>query len=72
MARSRHIYVVMGAVKVPIAAFTVKHELVAWIKRKEHAPDSPLRFMHVFRLDDGGYPGHVTELGIDDLLASDG
>lgn len=70
MARSRHVYVVMGAVEVPIAGFTVKHELVAWIKRKEHAPDSPLRFMRVFRLDDGGYPGRVDELDIDDLLNS--
>lgn len=35
MARSTCVYVVMGSDGNPIAGFTVKHELVTWLGRRQ-------------------------------------
>lgn len=56
MARSSYIYTVIPfAGHAPAAAFTVKHELVTWIKR--YFPAKPGKFerpIRVYRLPDGG------------------
>lgn len=35
MARSTCVYVVVGSDDVPIAGFTVKHELITWLGRRQ-------------------------------------
>lgn len=71
MARSSYIYVVQPTPdydvdSIAIAAFTVKRELMGWLKRKD---PGELRGLSVTRLPDGGH-GKVTELYIDELLGS--
>lgn len=56
MARSAYIYLVMDYNHVvPVGSFTVKHEMVTWIKwaypRKPGEFERPIR---VYRLPDGG------------------
>ena len=48
MARSSYIYVVPNDEGLPFMAFTVKHELVSWLRRNGHDD-----IMCVFRLPDG-------------------
>lgn len=53
----------------PVAAFTVKRELVAWLRRNERG--LLLADHQVVSLPDGGY-GRAPELwGIEELLASE-
>jgi hypothetical protein len=49
MARSQYIYVVTGiASRRPVAAFTVKHELITWLNaRNGHS------MLRIWRLGDG-------------------
>lgn len=59
MARSSYIYVVTGVLDYePVAGFTVKHELVSWLK--DHPDDH-----FVWRIPDGRYskrkPVDITE-----------
>ncbi|MFD6400733.1 hypothetical protein [Nocardia sp. NPDC060249] len=67
MARSTHIYVVTivgGGWQEIAAAFTVKHELVTWLRA------NPATDYRVTRLNDGAHTGnHITELDITELLA---
>lgn len=51
MARSTYIYVVMRSA-LPLAAFTVRHELVSWVSR--HADDLLLHGGRVYRCRDNG------------------
>ncbi len=46
MARSSYIWLVMSKTRVPVAAFTVKHELESFL-------DKNGRDMQIFRLRDG-------------------
>lgn len=67
MARSTAVYVatVFGT---PIAAFTVKHELIAWLRRTNGGPMGTI----VRRLPDGAPAGRarISEmLCIEELLA---
>ncbi|MGY1946665.1 hypothetical protein [Nocardia asiatica] len=67
MARSQYIYIVTvaggGWVDI-VAAFTVKHELVTWL-RNNPAPDH-----RVTRVNDGLYGERlITEMNVGDLLA---
>jgi hypothetical protein len=48
VARSSYIYVVSEACG-PVAAFTVKHELMTWL---HHQPEDHLPPLHVFRCRD--------------------
>lgn len=65
MARSTYVYVVIDVLS-PVAGFTVKRELVAWLRRYPHRH----HLMTVWRLPDGG-PGdgrRNTPLRIEELL----
>lgn len=59
MPRSTHIYLVTSLAGSPIAAFTVKHELVSWWRRER--PDACL----AWRLRDGGERG-ATRIEVPD------
>ena len=71
MARARYIYLVeyndCGQDR-PHKAFTVKHELVAWLGRHEQQPY--LDDYTVYRLPDGGYGNDPVVMPIPELLAS--
>lgn len=73
MARSSYIYVVYPTPdydvdSAPIAAFTVKHELVRWLTRKD---PKELENLSVTRLPDGGRTDPKPSLlDIDELLAA--
>lgn len=57
MARAHSVWVVMG-MAAPIAGFTVKHELVDWLReRMQQWPLRPPVF--IYRLADGGGDGPV-------------
>lgn len=60
MARSTYVYVALGkgwpADGYPVAAFTVKHELVAWARSLNHTD------YKIYRLRDGS---RNTEIGVD-------
>ena len=72
MARSSYIYLVKtvcdyDAPGVPLAAFTVKHELITWLKRKTGAE---LADMELWRLHDGIWQDNkITLLDVDELLS---
>jgi hypothetical protein len=40
MARSVYIWLVLGSEREPLAAFTVKHELITWLERCEMNEDN--------------------------------
>lgn len=48
----------------PVAAFTKKPELAAWLRSKDRATRDLLR---VYRMEDGGI-GAVVEIGVDDII----
>lgn len=69
MARASCVYVVMPAdgatfPHVPVATFTVKHELRSWLEKR---PEPEL--LRLFRSPDGGRstPG-ITEMSVQDVL----
>ncbi|MFC4373286.1 hypothetical protein ACFO5K_04155 [Nocardia halotolerans] len=63
MARSTYIYVVTDGLGV-ISAFTVKHELVSWLRR------NPAPSHRVTRVNDGPHSGtRITDIDITELLA---
>lgn len=67
MARSTYVYVVVrgdlfGFGRLPVAAFTVKHELKKWLKGQ--ASPELLRF---FRLQDGSTTRPVKEMTRDEV-----
>jgi hypothetical protein len=63
MARSQYIYVVTVRGDI-VAGFTVKHELVTWL-RNNPAPDHK-----VTRINDGLYgERRITEMNMGELLA---
>lgn len=71
MARSTYVYVVEstpdgGYYWHPIAAFTVKHELITWLRRRESEHDK----LMLTRFPDGDY-GHrgPAKMDIAELLA---
>lgn len=69
MARSDYIYLVrsgglLSPEASPVAGFTVKRELRAWLLAKN--PDS-LRLLRVYRMRDGGI-GAVIEMNIDEIM----
>jgi hypothetical protein len=75
MARSAYIYVVTdGPVGPPVAAFTVKHELLTWIERQ---PPARPQYLNFWRLPDnpavaerlGMTPNLPRELALGDLLS---
>jgi hypothetical protein len=65
MARSSHVYVVLNDEGLPSAGFTVKHELVAYLRRL--GPNVDL-VPAVFRLPDGRQHESATEMDIKELL----
>ena len=70
MARSDYIYLVrsgdlLSQGAVPVAAFTVKRELRAWLLAR---PDETLRELEVYRLHDGGH-GAVVQMDIHDIIS---
>lgn len=68
MARSGCVYFVWDSCAWPLAGFTVKHELVAWLKRRKDTYDDLVE-MEVWRVRDGNHlDSHPTELKISDLL----
>jgi hypothetical protein len=65
MARSSSLYAVFQDVN-PIAGFTVRHELITWLKRWQ--PEY-LDFMHVYKFPDGASDSFVPfEVDIVQLL----
>lgn len=69
MPRAGYIYLVrtgdlisQGA--VPVAAFTVKRKMRAWLLRQ---PDELRQELAVYRMRDGG-GGTVTEMNMDDIM----
>lgn len=67
MARSSCIYVVMPTARavfpfVPVAAFTVKRELKAWLEKRPNREE-----LRLFRVPDGFRLG-VVEIKIQDVL----
>lgn len=78
MARSDYVYVVLlaeppAAPLPPVAAFTVKHELRTWLRRRLAGPlgtlwpESSLDVYAVYRVPDAGTEG--TRISIPDILA---
>lgn len=69
MARSTYIYLVRSGGlldnEIPVAAFTVKHELKSWLERKTPEVRAP---MHVYRIRDGREEA-VIEISVLDILA---
>lgn len=68
MSRSSYVYIIVGeATRIPQAAFTVKHELVAWLRKR-----NGLSMLRLFRVPDGN--AYVTtgtlEIDINWLLAN--
>ena len=63
MARSHSVYVVVGLASCApgseeiLAGFTVKHELVAWLKANNRTPSDT----SLYTMRDGGR-GHVMEM----------
>jgi hypothetical protein len=52
--------------EVPVAGFTVKRELAAWLKRREaQRPEG----VTVWRVADGGHGPSSTMMDIEELLA---
>lgn len=62
MARSSYVYVVSDGLG-PLAGFTVKHELVTWLRRNQR----PTLTLLVHRLVDGR-DGAITHLDVNDLI----
>lgn len=57
MARSTYVYVVMTTADFPQpeSAFTVKHELITWLRRQEYVTGQEgLDSLSVWRIPDGG------------------
>lgn len=82
MARSSYIYTVtpFAGSGFPAAVFTVKHEMVTWIKRNyPWEPGKCERPIRVHRFPDGGHPVfdengvnvHRTELDVKKLMGED-
>lgn len=65
MARSLHVYVVLNDEGMPYAAFTVKHELVTYLRR---LGESVEYLAGVVRLRDGR-EDQVVDLDIKELLS---
>ncbi len=65
MARSAYVYLVLDEEETLYAAFTVKHELVTYLRRLGPAI---VDVAAVFRIRDG-QPGEGVELDIKELLA---
>lgn len=55
MARATYIYVVMDGHE-PLAAFTVKHELVSWVRRGHLG-----QITGIWRIPDNAFPGRSKE-----------
>lgn len=73
MPRADYIYLVrtgdlLSIEAIPVAGFTVKHELISWLRAMSPALVATLK---VFRMRDGGF-GHVIEMDIYDLLRKEG
>lgn len=69
MARSGAVYFVWDSCSWPLAGFTVKHELVSWLKRRKDTYEDLVE-MEVRRVRDGNLlDSHPTELKISDLLS---
>jgi len=68
MARSRYIYLALIDTQ-PVMAFTVKHELVSWLRHWLDTPAGQLlqHGLRLWRLDDGESTPHHP-LTVDDLL----
>lgn len=69
MARADYIYLVrtgsmLSATAVPVAAFTVKHELARYLRSKSPEMRGT---MEVYRLHDGGREGAV-QMDIDEII----
>lgn len=60
MARSTYVYVVV-VLDTPIAAFTVKHELLSWLNRH------PLKDARVWRVHDNTHGEPITDISEDVL-----
>jgi hypothetical protein len=54
MARADYVWVVTDATHAPIAAFTVKHELIGWLKRRTVGWTDLAESWEITRLRDGG------------------
>ena len=68
MARAHNVYVVMRQ-SLPIAGFTVKHEMVAWLERR--AKKRPLRTpVRIYRLGDNDDEKEPVMLLEKELLAT--
>lgn len=70
MARSTYIYLVtyeLGCGAKPQAAFTVKHELMTYLRQ---IPEKSYLYLHVYRLKDGyGFAKEVEPVDItEDIL----
>ncbi|MFC4089315.1 hypothetical protein [Micromonospora sp. GCM10011541] len=66
MARSSYVYVVLNDEGLPSAGFTVKRELVSYLRRL--GPDVDL-VPAVIRLPDGREREQATELNIKELVS---
>jgi len=64
MARSSYIYAVLSGLGLPLATFTVKHELIAWMRKW---PQDRLYELVVWRMHDGP-GGKQYEYKNDELL----
>jgi len=58
MSRSAYIWVVADATPVPVAAFTVKHELAGWLERRQEGRSG----LRITRLRDGRTPSEAVAL----------
>lgn len=66
MARSSYIYIVMGAIsRKPVASFTVKYELLTWLRTRRG-----LSTIRVFRTGDGISQDRPVELDFMYMLAN--
>lgn len=71
MARSSYVYIVEYDAREthwPAAGFTVKYELVRWLKGKR-TEGRDLGCYRAYRTHDGGYPDAMVELDVTELVA---
>lgn len=67
MARAQTIWVVFqDPLPLPLGTFTVKHEMVTYLRRH---PEYPVDSLRIFRYPDGGPKFLVTRIDAKELLS---
>lgn len=70
MARSGYVYVVLGSEREPIAGFTVKREMIRWLRANMIDPPREC-YWTAYRIPDAGHnPLLIARLDIAELIGA--